>query len=404
MIQGGGAGMRELTRRHAEVGPLPLIAVGMAERLVRAKNFDTALPLFERAITGDLRGLRSRARVALDASQCAISANALEAAARMLDVAASEDETRAVAERRRLELAALGDNRFTARAALEELVRQASGTDKARALLKLGALLARDDAGAAAQVLAEAEPLSAPDRALHQRVVDEMARVIDPSAARARVDSEPEIVSESELEAVLCIHASAGDGPRPTGGRSAPALAAASQPERASTAMPAQVAPGGASDTLVDDVEAVDDDDDLVLEAMVEEGISAPPPSKRQTPEEAIASFGAAPRRDHEAPPAAQSRRPTPTPQPQPQPPPPTTLIDAPASAARGAALDGDRRAAVGRDARGSIRASKISCASSCARLARGGRAAPRRLRGEPARTRARRAGHPAADGAARAG
>src|SRR5262249_59376581 len=29
-IQGGGAGMRELSRRHAEVGPLPLIALGMA--------------------------------------------------------------------------------------------------------------------------------------------------------------------------------------------------------------------------------------------------------------------------------------------------------------------------------------------------------------------------------------
>jgi hypothetical protein len=60
-VQGGGAGMRELSRRHAEVGPLPLIALGMAERLVRLKNFEAALPLFEHALAGDLHGLRPAA-------------------------------------------------------------------------------------------------------------------------------------------------------------------------------------------------------------------------------------------------------------------------------------------------------------------------------------------------------
>ena len=81
VIQGGGAGMRELTRRHAEVGPLPLIALGMAERMVRGKSFDAALPLFEQALAGDLRGMRSRGRVALAAAEAAAHAQAFTAAA-----------------------------------------------------------------------------------------------------------------------------------------------------------------------------------------------------------------------------------------------------------------------------------------------------------------------------------
>src|SRR4029079_16343929 len=60
-----GEGMRELSRVHAELGPLPLVALGMAERLARGGEPERALPLFDVALEGDLRELRRRGEVAL---------------------------------------------------------------------------------------------------------------------------------------------------------------------------------------------------------------------------------------------------------------------------------------------------------------------------------------------------
>ncbi|MBK8251685.1 MAG: hypothetical protein IPK82_03345 [Polyangiaceae bacterium] len=104
VIQGGGAGMRELSRRHAEVGALPLIALGMAERLVRSRTFEPAVTLYETALSGDLRGLRVRGRVALAAAEAATAAGDIERAKALLQIAAGESETRSLALRRQAEL------------------------------------------------------------------------------------------------------------------------------------------------------------------------------------------------------------------------------------------------------------------------------------------------------------
>ncbi len=104
VIQGGGAGMRELSRRHAEVGALPLIALGMAERLVRSKTFEPAVALFEAALSGPLRGLRTRGRVALSAADAAAFAGDVARARSLLEIAALEPDTRALAIRRDAEL------------------------------------------------------------------------------------------------------------------------------------------------------------------------------------------------------------------------------------------------------------------------------------------------------------
>ncbi len=104
VIQGGGAGMRELSRRHAEVGALPLIALGMAERLVRSKTFEPAVQLFEVALAGDLRGLRSRGRVALAAAEAAAASGETERARALLRVASSDVDTRGLALRREAEI------------------------------------------------------------------------------------------------------------------------------------------------------------------------------------------------------------------------------------------------------------------------------------------------------------
>ncbi len=177
VIQGGGAGMRELSRRHAEVGPQPLIALGMAERMVRGKNFDAALPLFTQALAGDLRGLRGRGRVALAAAEAAASAQAFTQAAELLDLAAGEPETQLIAQRKQLELAATIGVPAIARQALEELLRQATGLDRARVLLQLGRLLTDVDPEGAARLLAEAAPLAGADRTLPAQIAEAVAHL-----------------------------------------------------------------------------------------------------------------------------------------------------------------------------------------------------------------------------------
>ena len=188
VIQGGGAGMRELSRRHAEVGPLPLIALGMAERLVRAKNFDPALSLFEHALAGDLRGLRSHGRVALAAAEAASNAEAYTMAAHLLDVAAAEPETQLIAQRKQLELAASLGEPEIAKQALAELLRVSTGLDRARVLLSLGKLISAEDPERAARLMAEAAPLAAADRALAAQLAEATARL---DAQRAQPEPEP---------------------------------------------------------------------------------------------------------------------------------------------------------------------------------------------------------------------
>ncbi|MDI1478698.1 hypothetical protein [Polyangium sp. y55x31] len=186
VIQGGGAGMRELSRRHAAFGPAPLIALGMAERLVRNKNFDAALPLFERALSGDLRGLRSRGRVALAAADAALAAAQLETASRLLDTAAVEPDTRPIAMRKKLEFVAGYGEPEAARSALFDLIRQSAGLDRARFLYQLGRLVVATDPDEAIRLYADAFPLAASDRNLAAQIAEELAH-----ARRPRLIVEP---------------------------------------------------------------------------------------------------------------------------------------------------------------------------------------------------------------------
>lgn len=177
VVQGRGAGMRELNKRHAELGNAPLIALGMAERLVRNKNFEAAIPLFDRAIQGNLRGVRTKGRVALAGAQAAMSAGHLEFAARMLDLAAAETDTRPLALRRKLEFVAKHGEPDAARNALDELIRQSSGAEKARFLLQLGRLLVATDPQDAIRFFSEAAPLATADRALATQIEEEITRL-----------------------------------------------------------------------------------------------------------------------------------------------------------------------------------------------------------------------------------
>lgn len=177
VVQGRGAGMRELNKRHAELGNAPLIALGMAERLVRNKNFDAAVPLFERALNGNLRGVRTRGKIALSAAQAGMSAGQLEFTARMLDIATNEPDSKLLGARRKLEFVARHGEPDAARHALDELIRQTTGIDKARFLLQLGRLLVATDPQDAIRFFEEAAPLAASDRALAGYIEEELARL-----------------------------------------------------------------------------------------------------------------------------------------------------------------------------------------------------------------------------------
>ncbi|HEX2874042.1 MAG TPA: hypothetical protein VHP33_22455 [Polyangiaceae bacterium] len=90
---GGDAGLRELSRSRAELGDTPLVAMALAERL-EASEPGQALPLFERALSGDLQGLRGKSRVALAAARAAKRLNEFDRALEYLDVALGDPSTR----------------------------------------------------------------------------------------------------------------------------------------------------------------------------------------------------------------------------------------------------------------------------------------------------------------------
>lgn len=100
VLMGGGAGMRELVARREELGPQPLVSLGIAERLVSQGAFEESLPLFREALEGSLLGLRRRGSVALAAADAAQRAGDLDGAASFLEEASKDPDARAVALRR----------------------------------------------------------------------------------------------------------------------------------------------------------------------------------------------------------------------------------------------------------------------------------------------------------------
>ncbi|HEV8246343.1 MAG TPA: hypothetical protein VGP93_11270, partial [Polyangiaceae bacterium] len=87
---GSGAGLRELERAHAELGLRPLIALGLSERQVAAGLLARALESFDSALSGDLRGVRKRERVALRAAEAARTAGERDRAEAYFELALAD--------------------------------------------------------------------------------------------------------------------------------------------------------------------------------------------------------------------------------------------------------------------------------------------------------------------------
>jgi tetratricopeptide (TPR) repeat protein len=203
VLQGGGAGMRELSQRHAEFGPRPLIALGMGERLARSRSFEAALPLLEQALDGELRGLRNRGRLLLAVVDAALACGRRDVAARRLEEAKSFLEGPAL-ERRARELAAIEPDLGRARKALEQLVAESTGVARARFSERLAELLHDDEPQAALAHYREAMRLLRRERAAQQRLRASVA---------ALLDSHPELEAPESVLAPPSIPADDDEAP-----------------------------------------------------------------------------------------------------------------------------------------------------------------------------------------------
>lgn len=247
VLQGGGAGMRELSQRHAEFGPRPLIALGMGERLARSRSFEAALPLLEQALDGELRGLRNRGRLLLAVVDAALACGRREVAARRLEEAKGLLEGPAL-ERRQRELSAIDPDLGVARAALEQLVAETTGVARARFSERLAELLHDDEPREALLHYREAMRILRRDRGAQQRLRAGVVALLDahpeleapesvlaPPSLRADDDAPPSEPPPSEpppSEREAAESAGAAEAPPPVDVRSLDDASPDEAPER----------------------------------------------------------------------------------------------------------------------------------------------------------------------------
>jgi hypothetical protein len=96
-VEGEGAALSFLESERARLGPRPLVALGIAERLAARGESAAALEAFEHALGGELQGVRRSSRVALAAGEAARRAGDLERADTCFELAALDSEVESYA-------------------------------------------------------------------------------------------------------------------------------------------------------------------------------------------------------------------------------------------------------------------------------------------------------------------
>ncbi|MEY2934038.1 MAG: hypothetical protein RL033_4787, partial [Pseudomonadota bacterium] len=105
LADGGGAGLSELRAARERLGPTPLVAVGLAERLAKGIDAAEALEHFDVVLVGgDLRGLRKQSQLAYEAALTAQGLGRLSVAQRYLKLAAVDPDLAEAVLRLRTEL------------------------------------------------------------------------------------------------------------------------------------------------------------------------------------------------------------------------------------------------------------------------------------------------------------
>ncbi len=97
VVEGGGAGMRELQATAADLGESGLVALGLAERFAILEDYERALLSFDRALKGDLMLVRSIGQVLMRAAQVARGARKFQRAAEYLANARCESDVGSMA-------------------------------------------------------------------------------------------------------------------------------------------------------------------------------------------------------------------------------------------------------------------------------------------------------------------
>jgi tetratricopeptide (TPR) repeat protein len=108
-VQGGGAGMRELEAARASIGMHPLVALGLAERLVSQGQHAPAVEAYRVALGGPLLDLRHPASVALAASDAALRAGRINEASHFLELASQHQGAQEAVRSRRERLSQLSE-------------------------------------------------------------------------------------------------------------------------------------------------------------------------------------------------------------------------------------------------------------------------------------------------------
>jgi hypothetical protein len=125
-VEGEGSALSFLEGERARLGPRPLVALGIAERLAARGESAAALEAFEHALGGELQGVRRPSRVALAAGEAARRAGDLERADTCFELAALDPEVEAFA---RAALEAVRTERATERELSESGRAPASRSD-----------------------------------------------------------------------------------------------------------------------------------------------------------------------------------------------------------------------------------------------------------------------------------
>lgn len=97
VVEGGGAGMRELNAAAADFGESGLVALGLAERFALVEDYERALLAFDRALLGDLMLVRTRGQVLMRAAHVARGARRFDRALHYLKLAEGEEDVRGLA-------------------------------------------------------------------------------------------------------------------------------------------------------------------------------------------------------------------------------------------------------------------------------------------------------------------
>ncbi len=98
VVQGRGAGLRELEAARAQIGDHPLIGLGLAERFAAMGQASAAVDEYRVALRGSLLDLRNAGSVALHAAEAALRADREQDAAHFVDLAQTDPDSRVQAQ------------------------------------------------------------------------------------------------------------------------------------------------------------------------------------------------------------------------------------------------------------------------------------------------------------------